>query len=347
MPVMTPDLYNYLKFLVEKLPEIYQPVEVFDKVQFPGKRDCADRWEVIKGKIKPDSVVLDLGSSTGYFTRKIAKEFPSTLVVSMECGEAEAAVQKEILRAEGLFNVVLLNHRLTVEDMRKWGNCVEGIDTLLALSVFHHFPAEAVLDILQVFSRMIPEVLAEVPTPLEADACGQATVSVLDPFEQVLQSYYPVIAPLVSSRSHLGDFKREVVQGSKVVSRGGLLAYWDCPNTIKRHTISKVGGEWKVDKKDKYVSGVNIWSLLHMNPIWPEPEWWQAEARRAFSDVRAAHDYISDIRPWNMLMTAKGLTFFDVTDKFPKGDQAEFRLTDIDKLVKVFIEMKPLEWKEL
>ena len=344
---MTPDFYNYLKFLVEKLPEVYQPIEVFDKVEFSGLRDCADRWEVIKSKIKPNSVVLDLGSGTGYFTRRIAKEFPSCLVVSMECGEAEAAVQKEILRAEGLFNVVLLNHRLTVEDMRKWGNCVEGIDTLLALSVFHHFPAQAVLDVLQIFSRIIPEVIAEVPTPLEADACGQATVSVLDPFDNVLGSYYPTVSRLAHSKSHLGDFDRALLYGKKIVSRGGMLSYWDCPNTIKRHTISKVGGAWRIDDKEKVIPGVNVWSLLHMNPIWPEPVWWQGEARYAFEYVKGHNDYISDLRPWNMLMTANGLTFFDVTDKFPKGDQAEFRLTDIDKLVTVFTEMKPLEWKEL
>lgn len=341
------EVLSYFKPFVEDLPEIYQDIEIGGEVVWQGKRECASRWEAIKDKIKPNSVVLDLGSGTGYFAIRIAKEFPSVLVVSVECMGPEAALQQELLNYEELYNVVLLNHRLTLQDFQKWGACVEGIDLALALSVLHHFPPHTVLDILQILSRMVPEVIAEVPTPLESDVCGQAVVHILDPFGEIFKSYYPATISLGSFRSHLGDYERTIWYGKKIVSRGGVLAYWDCPNTIKRHSVNKVGGEWKVDQKDEYIPGVNVWSLLHLNPIWPLPEWWQKEARIAFDRIRGAYDYISDIRPWNMLMTVDGLTFFDVTDEFPKGDQAEFRLTDIDKLQKVFTLMKPVAWNEL
>lgn len=338
---------KYFQPFVDDLAEIYQDIELEGQVIWKGKRDCAGRWEVIKKQIKPGMVIFDLGSSTGYFTIKIAKEFPSCLVISMECMHAEANLQRELLNFEDLHNVVLLKHRLTVEDLLEWIKCVESIDLLLAVSVLHHFPTESTLDVLGHLSRMIPEIVAEIPEVEESEACGQGAIRHLAPFKDVLEMHYPSVKALGKFKSHLGDNERSVWKARKILSRGGLLAYWNSPNTIKRHTISKVAGEWKIDDKKKFIAGVNVWTLLQFNPIWPEPGWWQNQALYGLKIVRITHNYISDIRPWNMLMTSKGLEFFDITDKFPKGDQAEFRETDIDKLVTVFTEMKPLEWKGL
>ena len=347
MSVIREEVKEYFEPFVNDLSEIYQDIELEGEVVWKGKRDCAGRWEVIKKHIKPGMVILDLGSSTGYFAIKIAKEFPTCLVISMECMPAEATLQRELLNFEELHNVVLLEHRLTVEDLLEWIKCVESIDLLLAVSVLHHFPTESSLDVLGHLSRMIPEIIAEIPEVEEVDACGQGAMRHLAPFKDVLEMHYPSVKSLGRFKSHLGEYERTVWKAKKIMSRGGLLAYWDSPNTIKRHTISKIAGEWKVDDKEKFIPGVNVWTLLRFNPIWPEPAWWQGESRVACKKAIESEKYISDLRPWNMLMTAKGLSFFDITDKFPKGDQAEFRITDPDKLERVFTLMKPVDWKTL
>ena len=341
------EVLSYFESFVKDLPEIYQDIEIGGEVAWQGKRVCKPRWEVIKPLIKPGTVVLVLGSATGYFAIKIAKEFPSCTVISVECGAAEAELQKEILLFEKLTNVVLLNKRLDIQDFQELARIVEGVDLVLALSVLHHFPEPTVLDILRVLSHTVPEIIAEVPGPGEVEACGQNTIRQLAPFDEVLSGFYATVKELGSVPSHLGNYERGLYHGRRIVSRGGLLAYWDCPNTIKLHRISKLGGEWKVDGKPGHISGVNVWTLLHLNPVWPYASWWQEQARAAWGGLVKTGEFISDCRPWNMLFTSAGLCAIDFKGKFPKGDLAEFHPGDIDKLEKLFTFMEPREWGSL
>jgi len=341
------EIKERLQPLVEDLPEIYQDIEVKGEVLWKGKRECETRWEAIEPEIRPGMVILDLGSSTGYFTVRIAKKFPSCLVVSVESGTAEAEVQREILWAEGLTNVVLLNKRLDVQDLRELNRTVEGIDLVLALSVLHHFPEGTILEALKILSLLSPNMIADVPGREEIEACGQGTIEKLDPFDEALEWFYPDIRVLDTFPSHLGNYERKLYLGSGICNRTGLLAYWDSPNTNKLHRISKIGGEWNIDNKKGYISGVNVWTLLHLNPIWPEPAWWQKQARIAWQGLIDAGEFVSDVRAWNMLFTSAGLCAIDFSSRFVKGDWAEYREGDIDKLVEIFVSMKPVDWNTL
>ena len=126
-----------MKNLLNKLPEQYQDVEIGDKV-YKGIRDCEQRWKLIKDRIRPHSVVFDIGSSLGYFAHKIAKEYPDSLVVSFEkdndSGRAMVDIQKKIFKEEGIYNVVVCYHRLTKEDIERWLKHVEFVDTILLMS---------------------------------------------------------------------------------------------------------------------------------------------------------------------------------------------------------------------
>lgn len=340
-------LKKELQPYVDDLAEIYQDIEVYDKKLWKGKRDCEKRWEAIEPYLSPESVIIDLGSSTGFFTRRIAKKYPSSLVISFECMDAEAELQKKILELEGIHNVVLLKHRLNYEEVKKWVECVDCVDMLIALSVFHHFPSKVVYDILHNLSRFIPKVVAEVPKKRETEACGQGSVLQLHPFDKTLNSCWATVKKIADIPSHLGDNERSVYFGKKIISRSGLLAYWDSPNTISKHTCSYVGGKWQVGSKENYIPGVNVWTLLQLDPIWPLSDWWVKECRKEWDRVLENNDYVSDCRPWNMLFTADGLKAIDYTDKFPKGDKAEFKEGDVDKVCKVLTELKPMEWDKL
>src|SRR3990167_3535562 len=130
--------------LIYQLEEVYQDIELNGEIVAKGLRDCEERWNIIKDRIGPHDVVLDLGSSLGYYSKKIAQTYPDCLVISFESDPIMCQIQAKMFQEEGIYNVVVCNYRLGKDDLIKWSRCVEMFDVVLVLAVLHHFPSDDV-----------------------------------------------------------------------------------------------------------------------------------------------------------------------------------------------------------
>ncbi len=319
--------------LLKQLEEIYQDVELNGEIIAKGKRDCEARWNLIKDHITRHETILDIGSSLGYFSKKIAQTYPDSLVISFESDPIMCQIQAEMFKAEGIYNVVVCNHRLGKEGIDKWVRCVEFFDTVLLLSVLHHLPANEVVSFYSGLTAMSDELLLELPNPKEAKACGQDTFPELEKIRDIEGIWLGDIP------SHLEDLKREVVLHEGFPRRGNLNAFFGVSHP-DRHKFEIKDG--KLNGKN-IIKGVNVWNLLHFNIVWPLPNWWITQAINAYGCL----DWKSDVRPWNLLRTATSLVAIDFITKFPEGDQAEYTDEDDLKLIELFTKMKPIKWEDL
>lgn len=316
--------------LAQQLPEIYQDIELEGKLLVKGKRDCQARWDLIKDSIKPHDVVLDLGSSLGYYSKKIAQTYPDSLVISFESDPIMCQIQAEMFKAEGIYNVVVCNYRLGKEDLIKWLNHVEIFDKVLAFAVLHHYPKEDVSSVIDSLLKL-GDLIVETPPKNEDEACGgEAKQAVLDRLDELEGEW------LGDVPSHLGDYQREIhfYEGSKE-KRSNLDAFFGVSHP-DRHKFQIYH---KTINGKQIIKGVNVWNLLHFNIVWPYPNWWKVQARKAYESL----EWKSDVKPWNLLVSSNGLRAIDYLTKFPEGDQAEYRPEDLDKLDEIFTSMKPYE----
>lgn len=306
--------------LLAALPEVYQDVQVNGR-EFVGKRECMGRWHLMEPHIPPHGVILDVGSSLGYFPHRIAKEFPDTLVVSFESEPGMCDVQREIFRQEGIYNVVVCQHRLTLEDLSRWSKCVECFDLVLALSVLHHFPLTDVYNVHKALGTMTPAMFVEVPAINEIEACGGEAK---DRAEGAVRSGCTWLG---STPSHLGDYTRDLWLRKSNVWRKDLDAYMGVAHEggTKHQVVCGQGENWWVLNGKRIIPGVNVWNLLKFNVVWPPARWWIEQAYKAYGGL----EFKSDARLWNLLATSRGLVAIDYTHVYPEGDQAEFKERDL------------------
>lgn len=319
--------------LIDKLPEQYQDIEYQGKF-YKGLRDCEERWNLIKDHIKPHDVVLDLGSSLGYYSKKIAQTYPDSLVVSFESDPVMCEIQKLMYEDEGIYNVVVCNYRLGVEDLSKWSRCVELFDDILVLAVLHHFPAddvELMWDILRSFGS---QLIGETTAPDEVGACGGQSKEIVN---KLIDGNVHILG---ETDSHTGNFKRKIWKQENFMHRVDLDAFFGVshPDRHKFDIFGNLIGKIGQFPRKHIIKGVNVWNLLHFNIVWPKPHWWIIQARTAYDCLQ----WKSDVKPWNLLVSSTGLKAIDFTDKFAPEDKASFHLEDMQKMNKIFLEMKPL-----
>ena len=317
-----------MKELIEKLDEVYQDIELHGEVLAKGVRECAARWNCIMPRIGPHDVVMDIGSSTGYFAIKTALTFPDSLVISFESDPASCAVQREILKREGIYNVVLCRHRLTLEDMQKWAKCVEAFDVILALSVMHHFDAYEVNELYSIMRCMAPHVIWEVADPNEELACGTLAAR-WAAFDKVTIGSERVGVNAATFPSHLGSYERYMKDVGLFwgAERSDLDAYLGVAHDNRnKFDLSYVDRYWRLNGQHM-IKGVNLWNLLPFDIQWPHRQWWLDQAGAAYSLWHK-----SDIRLWNLLVTSTGLKAIDYQEEVPKDDQRHELASDIVRL---------------
>ena len=132
----------------------YQPVVIGDQVLKRGKRDCADRWSLIKNIIESKNVdtVLDLGCAEGYFVKKAA---------AMGC--TATGVDNDPVRVATAFLTML--HEQLPHCYFSGANIDEAFiqslqphDLVICTSLLHHFLYSTGLENTQRVLRAIHEI---------------------------------------------------------------------------------------------------------------------------------------------------------------------------------------------
>lgn len=307
-----------LNRLLKRLPEQYQDISFNGKL-YKGRRECSKRFDLIAPLFQPHDTVMDLGSSLGYYSHRLAKFLPDTLIVSFESDPIMVEIQKKIFKEEGIYNVIVCQHRLEAKDLVKWASCVEFFDKVIALSVLHHYPYPEVATAYNSLLTLSDNIIGEIPHKDEEKACG---------FETTKKMW-----------QMLGE---KTVLGTCVSHLDGDREIWVKTNTVKREKLDAFIG---VEHEDRHrftahentlngkhiIKGLNLWNLHQFNIQWPDPKWWHSQIKSAYT-----MDKKSDVKPWNLLVTSNGLRAIDFSTSFPQGDQAYYKEGDIDEICKLF-----------
>ncbi len=296
-----------LKQLAKSLPEIYQHIEIDGKVIVRGRRSCSSRWDLIKDRIKPHDVVFDIGSSLGYFSHKIAKTYPDSLVISFESDPAMCEIQRRIFEHEGIYNVVVCRHRLTGPELERWTKHAEFVDVGLMLSVLHHYPKENVAQVWEASKKLFSKIVIEIPDKDEDKACNPISVALAN------EAIYGQIGTIGRTKSHLGTWERRISVKNNDIDRRECDAYFGVGH-FDRHTFTVTNDRLN---NNHICKGVNLWNLAHFKPVWPNYDWFNKQSTVAYGSVIEPHD----IRPWNLLVTSTGIKAIDFLDELDQRDE--------------------------
>lgn len=111
----------------------YQDFWVKGRVLEHGVRECEHRYVPIKGlvlRLGGKCRVLDFGAGSGYFSVRLASDFPDCKVVAVD----DDVNLKKVVKMNGVSNVEVINSRLNSEEIIGLGK----FDVVIAYSVVHH-----------------------------------------------------------------------------------------------------------------------------------------------------------------------------------------------------------------
>ncbi|OGL43128.1 MAG: hypothetical protein A2W05_05005 [Candidatus Schekmanbacteria bacterium RBG_16_38_10] len=334
-----------LNGLIQRLKSLeqYQDIELNGNTISSGTRECKSRWDAIKQHIPQRGVVLDLGSAEGYFSHRIAREFPEVLVLSFEKDTIRTNIQSIIFSMEGLTNVVVCQTEISPLEIARLASVVETIDVIMALSFLHHLPTYQIPTFLTMTAHLTPVYIVEFPSPLEIGVCNYSAVERFEHIEEILKRTYPSVVGIGNFRSHLdNNVQRKMWKAQRQsLTRKNLLPYMSAPIPfVRTHTLDfRDDKGWILDNSKKLKVGVNAWNLLHYNIVYPASEWWQRNSVDSYKKLLEKGHNVTDVRPWNLIITPSGLEVIDSKDV--PNEIIALRPDDIEKLAATFGKLKP------
>jgi len=169
-------LFRIMKNIEEKLKgvEIYQDILINGSVYKKGLRNCKDRYAYIKSLITIKNrpfTVLDIGANFGYYSLKIAEDFPNAYVTMIQHSR-EAIVLREILKANTNVNkrMCLLAFTMNKSIMNLLSQC-EHFDYILCNNVLHHMPDYKY--VYKYLKKACKYLIIETPPVNDTKSCGQ------------------------------------------------------------------------------------------------------------------------------------------------------------------------------
>ncbi len=142
----------------------YQDEWIRGKVVARGERECEHRYSVIKSflqEYRRPFTLLDVGANIGYFSFRIAEDFPDAIVVAVEGHPRFLPKLLEVAKKNDRDNVIIIGKKLAVEDISRLAE-LEHFDVVIGMSVIHHIyhdPIEA----LEAFSKLGDNLILELP----------------------------------------------------------------------------------------------------------------------------------------------------------------------------------------
>lgn len=288
---------------------------------YQDARNNDDRWALIKPHIKSNTVVLDVGSNVGWFEQQMAAD-KSVLVWSLE-GRVEDA-KEQASRLNGSKNVVVCQKHLKLTDLLQLNRSCEMFDTVLMLSVLHYFTPSEVPEVLKTLSTMAEQVIIELANPAERHVAHQDWLQRYDG-ERLLHFLFDSVEVLGEVPASIDrQAKRKIYRcRNYYFDKQHLTAYMG-GEYYKRHHLKFFRGRWTLDKKTKLIKGINLSDVLSYNPQWPtRPELYQLAGKEYFE--LATRKKVSDVRPWNVLITATGLQVIDYSEQIKDDDLPEIK----------------------
>lgn len=337
---------------------VYQDIELNGKIIVKGlcPVGCEKRWQQIKPVLRGRNVILEVGSDTGFFTKRIAKEFSTSVILSFEKSE-KALIQKELLKAEGIKNVILFHQPFWLNEMEMIAQSCEAIDKIMFLSVFHHHIPQETLRMLDLISRNIPALITEHPVlnPVEGKEFPDRT-------DDFIQNQYSNLGKEISKRfeymQFLGQTTLQGTEDRKIYhSYNSHLVRPELPSVVSEERVTDPKlltnklehwyEHWTLHRKweptdidysrppESWTPGFSAYDAMQFNCIYPEKDWWKEQSDLAYTDLIEQGANVTEIGPTNLIFTPWGLKVVDWDHQNPHYTPA-FAYSEIEKLKKFY-----------
>jgi hypothetical protein len=298
-------------FLAQVRPEIYQDIVVDGVTIKEGVKDCEIRYQNIKNildQYKRPFTVLDIGASEGYFSLRIAREYPQSTCVMIE-GDKTLLLPQICQLNKSLNNVVVLQKFVTPEDLKKLGEC-EHFDLVLAFNVVHQIKGawkEAIDGVLSLGDH----VLLETPPPGCRTSANAETLPLIE--EYLSQNKCGRIIGQVPRYGRPGlpspEQKYSNVYLFEMHKNVLLKPTWGSPNIrfypINSNFNEKTLYKARINKIIGWQKGINLWTFKHMHGVYPLKNTIHREIKRLSGFTH--YDFL----PWNMIVQGNHLELID------------------------------------
>jgi hypothetical protein len=277
----------------------YQDIWKNGQLVEKGIRECESRYLVIQSiakKYKRPFTVLDIGANQGYFTIRLAEEFPNCTVVAIEPAD-ECELEDKVSH---LNNVIVLKKSFSIEELQKLSQC-EYFDLILCMSVIHCFDTKlSFQDLTEIIKSMGSNIILELP--IEQKALQEKHQEMLD----LIDSLGP---PLASFVSHVDSNLNRPMFLLKGTPQKDRVTRYDTSHPFHGKITSsfkslKVQFFDKEENRD-WIPGINLWTYLRLNGTFPIKE-------NLVSLVKQIDwQYHKDVRPWNVIVSGNKLSIID------------------------------------
>ena len=188
--------------------DIYQDIVIGSQIHLIGTDLCEPRYELIKpvlDQLNESFSVLDLGAAQGYFSFRIAQDFPKSSCLMIEANDTSyysrhGDMLKELcVYNSDLSNLSYLNKRVDINDLEVIGH-EKHFDVALAFLVVHlmHDSLDGQMKIIQSLLTLADNLILEV-----ANDVGVIHTAYVEYLSEKLNCQY------------LGEVKRHKNQDSK------------------------------------------------------------------------------------------------------------------------------------
>ena len=325
------DLINILKNSNEfkELPKNPQPkmssVDTYNDVRIKGKtlslgyRNSEKRYaEIFKfcKKFNRPISVLDLGAAEGYFTFRLAEDFPGVFVAVESNPERKLL---ELCKKNNDQKVLLLNKQMNLKNLKNIKE-VQHFDIVLALNIIHHFD-EPFQDVLEALISMSSFCFLEHPNSLENESTKNSQRLKTEKLD--LEKFKPVL--LNKNPSGLGNPLNQKLERnlwllqntqSKTIDRGwrGASKYTEefgpGNQIIIKSNFDEINVDYGLrDEKRNWIQGIDLRTFLEYNGVYPTNE----KIINLIDNLKIEN--AKDLGPHNLILNGECLFLIDQDDK--------------------------------
>lgn len=298
--------------------QIYQDIWINGVVQTKGVRDCESRHKPIQAhcrKYNRPITVLDIGANLGYYSFRLSSEFDCTSVMIEGAEVYQKALLDLIKQQKCTDRLILLGTRVDLETLQELSKC-EHFDVVLALRVVHHF--------LEPFHEVIDAIVSlggftffELPTAGEDTVRARARVQrELADHSKVLANYeYDEVGEF---SIHVGSTMSPMYLVENPKKKMITRPFYGSPRHVQ-HSVESTFDSKSLIKADPlkrgelvndWVAGINLYTYHMLNGLFPDR---RKVARRIESYALPSGSPLTDIRPWNFILSGDRMALIDHT----------------------------------
>ncbi len=340
--------------------EQYQDIIINNVLVSPGSRQCATRYAALEPLLKKFNrpfTVLDIGASQGFFSFKIAADYPNAVAVMIEGNYQSRWHTAERLlelcqKNTILNNIIFLQKHITINDLERLGK-TEHFDVVLAFNIIHHFKDQWKEAADAVFN-LGDHIIIETPPSNDKVFANNTHIKDLENYLHNKQGTVIAQTPRHTDPSALASMYYFEQQKKSITHKhwffgtpaDGITIKYEIVSDFEQKQFIKTKPDQIIDRP--WQPGINFITFKALNGVWPS----QDIITQALLDFK--HEQHGDLLPWNIIIGGKQLVTIDNDGEF-YSDPArallytlQFNmLTDYKQLHSYFLhEPHPSNWKE-